>query len=50
MTPGDQVRIQGHRGVFKLVSETPGVGWRVYKDGRFHSYPKERIKTKGRAT
>ena len=50
MTPGDQVRVSGRRGTFTLVSETSEVGWRVYKDGRFHSFPKERIKKKGRAT
>jgi hypothetical protein len=46
MTPGDQVRVSGLRGVFTLVEETEGVGWRMYRDGRFYAYRMERIRRK----
>ena len=50
MNRGDQVRVSGLRGVFTLVEETPGVGWRMYRDGRFHAYLNGRIRRKkGRA-
>ena len=50
MNRGEQVRVSHIRGVFTLIEETPGVGWRMYRDGKFYAYRLGRIRCKkGRA-
>ena len=48
MNRGEQVRVSHIRGVFTLIEETPGVGWRMYRDGKFYAYRLGRITTRRR--
>ena len=51
MNRGEQVRVSRIRGVFTLIEETPDVGWRMYREGKFYAYRLGRIRRKkGRAT